>query len=1033
MGCRAFATVVVTRIGTEHMLKLKMSLIWGLVMSAGAVASAAENLIPRGDFRIRDPFVMPKDGLYYLYESRPWSGGRGVNVSTSRDLETWTPKVPAMVLPDDVDPIAIWAPEVHEFDGAFYLLTTLTFKPDPAHPIPPMVEKGFSGGTYQPRGVWVFRSESPRGPFVPVKIGSVTPADWMCLDGTLWIENGKPWMVFCHEWCQVGNGRMMAAPLTDDLSALAAEPVELFRAASVPGCGAITDGPFLRRNDLGKLVMTWSNFFRGADGKGDDYCVLETESTTGSVRGPWTLSRILYPNDGGHGMAFRTFEGQLLFTLHKPNGSPHERMKLFELNETNGVSSMKPVVDRFVLDRKDDSTFVGRLEAGKDGVPEIRFRVPQSADVHWFGAYVRNGTDRWSIYTERLLPGGYFELVEASDKDGWAHVAFRARKADVGRTVRFVARHAANPPPPDAAAIARVAKSAHPRLLIDGRADVFARIAAATSTNDVLAAAVKHMYGYADRLLTLPTAPNPMDGRRMWTQGFTARVHALAQTWKMTGDRRYLDRLEKEIRAVAAYPNWNPEHFLDTALFTYDFAIAYDWLFDDWSDEMRELIATTAIEKGLKQMEPDAFWIHNGNNWSQVNLGCMAFAAIAFAEKVPELAERIVRDAVCYLHEPAEFYGPHGNYTEGPGYWCFGTLYHVLAIDAFQSAFGTEFGLMDIPGFAASADLQDILQGPSGQLFCHSDGGPIRGDCTALWWLARRLNRPDVVAAQRKIALELYAKEPGEIMLPNKGHTCDYCFLPLIWMVDIPTAEASKVPNNWEGRGTAPITVQTANRADPDTIWIAMKGGTANASHAHADQGSFVLDALGERWAEDPGSASYGIGEKKYGMDFWDNARNDSPRWTFFHLGPQGHNLVRIEGEVANVVGFADLALKPGSGGKVAVCDLSEIHPAAKSAIRTGTMSADGTSYTISDDYRGLKPGTELIWQMNTKASPKIDGKTVTLEKNSKRLKLVASDGTWSVVPPALSDGIKASGLVQLQLRVVSSGPDKSWSVTFEK
>jgi hypothetical protein len=26
-----------------------------------------------------------------------------------------------------------------------------------------------------------------------------------------------------------------------------------------------------------------------------------------------------------------------------------------------------------------------------------------------------------------------------------------------------------------------------------------------------------------------------------------------------------------------------------------------------------------------------------------------------------------------------------------------------------------------------------------------------------------------------------------------------------------------------------------------------MKGGTAQASHAHADQGSFVLDALGER------------------------------------------------------------------------------------------------------------------------------------------------------------------------------------------
>ena len=40
-----------------------------------------------------------------------------------------------------------------------------------------------------------------------------------------------------------------------------------------------------------------------------------------------------------------------------------------------------------------------------------------------------------------------------------------------------------------------------------------------------------------------------------------------------------------------------------------------------------------------------------------------------------------------------------------------------------------------------------------------------------------------------------------------------------------------------------------------------MKGGTAQASHAHADQGSFVLDALGERWAEDgSGNGSGGSG-----------------------------------------------------------------------------------------------------------------------------------------------------------------------------
>ena len=45
--------------------------------------------IPRADFRIRDPFVLAEDGIYYLYESKPWDGGRGVFVRMSTDFERW--------------------------------------------------------------------------------------------------------------------------------------------------------------------------------------------------------------------------------------------------------------------------------------------------------------------------------------------------------------------------------------------------------------------------------------------------------------------------------------------------------------------------------------------------------------------------------------------------------------------------------------------------------------------------------------------------------------------------------------------------------------------------------------------------------------------------------------------------------------------------------------------------------------------------------------------------------------------------------
>ena len=307
------------------------TMIWLLgVASVTTMCVAAETkTVTRDEFQIRDPFVLPDDGTYYLYESKAWFGGKGVGVRTSKDLDHWTDRRMVMTLPPEVKNTAVWAPEVHKYKGAYWLFTTLTFDADPANPIQPMVQRGFKGGRLQPRGVWVFRSESPMGPFKPVKMGSVTPPEWMCLDGTLWVEDGVPWMVFCHEWCQTGNGRMMAAPMSADLTHFTAEPIELFKASDAPGGGHVTDGPFLVKPKGSGLRMIWSNFL-----KGSGYCVLQCKSESGSVKGPWVMHTPLYTHDGGHGMLFNRFDGQLMLSLHQPNRSPNERMRLYPINTT---------------------------------------------------------------------------------------------------------------------------------------------------------------------------------------------------------------------------------------------------------------------------------------------------------------------------------------------------------------------------------------------------------------------------------------------------------------------------------------------------------------------------------------------------------------------------------------------------------------------------------------------------------------------------------------------------------------------------
>ena len=86
--------------------------------------------------------------------------------------------------------------------------------------------------------------------------------------------------------------------------------------------------PFLYRNRKGELLMLWSSF-------GDrGYAIGVARSQSGEVAGPWLqMPEALFARDGGHGMLFRTFDGELLLSIHRPNVSPDERPRFFRVEE----------------------------------------------------------------------------------------------------------------------------------------------------------------------------------------------------------------------------------------------------------------------------------------------------------------------------------------------------------------------------------------------------------------------------------------------------------------------------------------------------------------------------------------------------------------------------------------------------------------------------------------------------------------------------------------------------------------------------
>ena len=85
------------------------------------------------------------------------------------------------------------------------------------------------------RGTQILVADKPEGPYAPLTDGPITPPNWQCLDGTLYVDpDGAPWIVFCREWMQIHNGAMYAMQLSADLMEAVAPPVFLFNASEAP-------------------------------------------------------------------------------------------------------------------------------------------------------------------------------------------------------------------------------------------------------------------------------------------------------------------------------------------------------------------------------------------------------------------------------------------------------------------------------------------------------------------------------------------------------------------------------------------------------------------------------------------------------------------------------------------------------------------------------------------------------------------------------------------------------------------------------
>ena len=558
-------------------------------------------------------------------------------------------------------------------------------------------------------------------------------------------------------------------------------------------------------------------------------------------------------------------------------------------------------------------------------------------------------------------------------------------------------------------------RKGHPRLLVTDNA-AWTDIRSRQAADPLLAGLVRRIESDARAILTDPPVERKLVGRRLLgtSRLVLYRTLMLGAAYRLTGDKAFAERAEKEMLVAAGFTDWNPSHFLDVGEMTAALAFGYDWLNDTLSPEARAAIRTAIVEKGIKpalQRGPNTGWQTAKNNWNQVCFGGLTLGALAVGDEEPAVARQLLDLARKNISNGLQGYVPDGVYPEGPSYWGYGTSYQVLMIAALESALGTDWNLTASPGFLASAGAYVQSLGPTGLAYNYSDGGEGTELQPALFWFAHRLENPGLLSSQASHLAAIAAPaRPGARTPPSEQGR----FLPLTllwWSGTDATTATPKLPLAWHGEGHNPIAVFRTAWNTPRAGYLALKAGTAKQSHAHMDAGSFVFEADGVRWADDLGAQDYNSLESK-GIDLW-NMKQDSPRWTVFRLNNRSHNTLTIDDRLFQVDGVSRItAFSATPGRQHAIVDLTPVFAGQATRVVRGFRVVGDGSVLIRDELAGATPAATIRWAMVTRAEIELDGAHATLRQKEKRLDayLLSMDGARFEVIPAdpPADGFNA-------------------------
>lgn len=543
----------------------------------------------------------------------------------------------------------------------------------------------------------------------------------------------------------------------------------------------------------------------------------------------------------------------------------------------------------------------------------------------------------------------------------------------------------------------------HPRLLFSKQEEQ--RIRDLFGTEPLLDSLYVGLMKEAERLLLVPPQEDPRREIKNTkdilpiSREQVYRMVNLALAYRLSGDKRFAEKAEKELVHVCNFPDWDPIHYLDVAEMTTAVAIGYDWLYDVLTPSTRQLVVHSIKTKALDLVVEEYntgnadSWAKRETNWNVVCNTGMVLGALAIEEHYPELAKHIIGEAVRYIPNCLKHFAPDGVCYEGPAYWGYTNMYLSLLLKALNDNFGGDFGLSEMVGVDKSVLYYMHSTSPSGKIFNFANSGSTAPAAEPIYfYFSRAFNQPEVATFYRDVLSKTV----------HEGNYFRFYFLSIPWY-DTASSTADALPKLKVYEGINDIVVFNGNRNIPNSLYLIAKTGDPDMAHQQLDIGTFIVEMNGIRWTDDLGTDNYNL------PGFWDY-KPDGQRWTYFRNSNFSHNTLSIDHKLQNSAGTGEIdRLDDRAAQPFVTMNMSTAYAGQSRFVYRTFRMLDDTRILVTDSVGLQSPSQSVQWSVITSADVECKGNTAVLRKDGKSFSLkIASPTNASFTTKAAKRGTEA-------------------------